>query len=104
MTGTLLLVTGCLGVSMSAAPWLLVAPPYVYEDGAVRLDDDAALPLWQQLGEFDDGATCREHRATAVRQAAGDEEWAFWSKSRCVCGPSNTADCDPDPGDDTNTP
>jgi hypothetical protein len=104
MTGGLLLVTACLGITMSAAPWLLVAPPYVYEDGAVRLDDDAPLPLWQRLGEFDDGAACREYRDAAVRKAADDEQWAFWSKTRCVCGPSRAARCGPDLDDDTSTP
>ena len=100
----MLLVTGCAMAPVSDAPWLLVAPPYVDEDGAVRLDDDAPLPAWQLVAEFDDGAACRDYRETAVRNAADDEQWAYWSKTRCVCGPSHAARCGPDLDDDTNAP
>jgi len=94
-------VTACLTPPLTDAPWLLVAPPEVYEDGAVRMDDDAPLPLWRRLAEFDDAAACQVFRDAQVRNAPNDEQWALWSKSRCLCGPGDAARCGPDADDDS---
>jgi len=77
-------MVGCVGSRGPMPPWVLIAPPYRYEDGGVRRDDRAPLREWERLGFFDDPVACRTFRDTRVADAPGDDEWAAWSLARCV--------------------
>jgi hypothetical protein len=65
-------------------PWVLVAPPNLYEAGGARMDERAPLWKWQRLASFDDIVECRRFRDARIADPRGDEKWATWSMSRCV--------------------
>ena len=87
---TVLLLAASLGACAPAvrapvdgAPWLLIAPPYYYRDGAARMADRAPLWDWIRLGGFADAADCRDYRDDRISHASSDEEWAVFGKLRC---------------------
>jgi hypothetical protein len=71
----------------ASGPWLLIAPPIYSRDGGGRMADRAPLWDWVRLAGFDDAVACRSFRDARIADAAGDEEWAMWSKSRCETAP-----------------
>jgi len=75
---------GCVASRGPMPPWVLVAPPYREEDGALRRDDRAPLREWDRLGFFEDPVACRQFRDEKIVEPASDDEWAMWSLARCL--------------------
>jgi len=64
--------------------WLLIAPPDVWQDGAVRRDEHRPLWTWQRLGAFPELADCRRARDARIARAQTDDERAAFEMARCV--------------------
>lgn len=82
------IATGCRGdarldATAPAAPWLLIAPPYRYRSGAVRMDERESLSEWRRLEGFTSIVDCRRFRDAAIAGAPDDDTLATLSMSRC---------------------